>query len=105
MGWTLYTQVEESPVSKWAEQNSLPGVYPVQYGWSVVTSTRSRWFDSPMIACGGFGIPGRIQRGEIMVDGLTQEETLQRYQAELIAAFNEHGSTLGVQRKWSQNKK
>src|SRR5688572_18971891 len=85
LGITLFDRIEENDVSKWADGNSISGSYPAQYGWSPVTSEHSGWFTGSAIACGGHGIPGRIQRGEIAVEGLTPEATLRKYQAELAA--------------------
>jgi hypothetical protein len=104
MGLTLYSHVEENEVSKWAERNSLPGVYPAQYGWSPVSSHSSRWFDSTKHARGGYGIPAGIYREALKIEGLVREETLQKYQAELIAAYHEHGSTLGIQKRWRERR-
>lgn len=106
IGLTLYDRIEENEVSKWADRNSIPGIYPGQYGWSHVTSTGREWFSRSWIACaGGLDIPARIYRSDIVIEGLTREETLQRYQTELVAYYREHGSTHGIERKWLQRTK
>jgi len=102
LGFTYYSQIQENDVSRWADKNSIPQVYAGKYGWSHASSTRCGWFTGTTIACGGHGVPSRIMRGTIRVDGLTQEQALQQYQAELVTAFKEHGSTIGVQRMWVQ---
>jgi hypothetical protein len=105
LGMTLYDRVEENEVSKWADVNSVAGTYPARYGWSPVTTEQSDWFTGMSIGCGGHGIPGRIQRGEIAEKGLTPEQTLRKYQTELAAAFTEHSSTAGVQKNWLETAK
>ena len=106
LGMTLCHRVEENEVSQWADRNSIEGSYPAQYGWTVVTREERGWFSGSTIACGGgFNIPNQIFNGQIAIEGLTREETLRRYQAELVASFNEHGSIIGAQRKWQANKK
>jgi hypothetical protein len=102
IGITLYDKIEENDVSAWADANSVAGTYPAQYGWSPVTREYRGWFTGMTIACGGFGIPGRIYRGEIALAGLAPQQTLQQYQSELAAAYGVHGSTIGVQKSWSK---
>jgi hypothetical protein len=101
LGLALSNQVDEDEVSRWADRNSIPGTYPARYGWTVISRTQRGWFSPSWIACGGgFDIPKRIFHKEIAIDGLTREETLQRYQTELVAAYTEHHSTIAAQRKW-----
>jgi hypothetical protein len=99
---TLSRQIEENEVSKWADGNSIPEVYPARFGWTAITREERGWFSRRSIACGGgYDIPNRILRGQIAIEGLTPEKTLQKYQTEFIAAFNEHESAVGIQRAWS----
>jgi hypothetical protein len=102
LGVELSKEIEENEVSRWADKNSIPDVYPARYGWTVIASTQRGWFSRGSIGCdGGFDIPSRIFRGQIAIDGLTREQVLQSYQTEFIAAYNEHGSTIGAQREWA----
>jgi hypothetical protein len=106
VGLTLSNQVEENEVSRWADRHSIPDIYPGRFGWTPITRTERRWFSASSIACGGgYDIPKRIFDGKIAMDGLTREEILQRYQADIVAAYAEHASTTGAQRKWVASKK
>jgi hypothetical protein len=101
LGMTTSSHIEENEVSKWADRNSIQGIYPARYGWSVITREARGWFSRSSIACGGgLDIPNQIFRGQIALDGLTREQALQQYQTDLVAAYNEHGSMIGAQRKW-----
>ena len=102
LGVTLSDQIEENEVSKWADQNSAPGIYYAQYGWTQITREERGWFTSASIACGGgHDIPARIFRKEIAIKGLTSGEALQKYQGEIVTEFQEHYSTIGTQQKWA----
>jgi hypothetical protein len=93
--------VEESEVPRWADRHSIRGTYPARYGWTVITRTERGWFSASCVGCGGgFEIPKRIFDGRIAIDGLTREEILQRYQADIEAVFTEHHSTTAAQWKW-----
>lgn len=101
IGLMLYEKIEENEVSKWADNNSLQGLYPAQYGWTAVSSHGRGWFSSTEIACGGgHAIPLWIFMGKIKMDGLTREEVLKRYQTEVIALYNEHHSIESAERIW-----
>lgn len=100
LGITLSSKVEVGEVAEWADRNSLSGMYPAKYGWSVSSTSVRWWFTGTLIACGGYGIPYRISDGQIVVPGLTREETLQKYQAECVTAYEEHGSLMRIQEKW-----
>lgn len=106
LGVALSKEIEENEVSHWADKNSIADVYPARYGWTKITFTQRGWFSRGSIGCGGgFDIPSRIFRGQIAIEGMTREQVLQSYQTEFIAAYNEHGSTIGAQRKWSAKQK
>lgn len=102
LGMFPFKQIEETEVSRWADEHSNPEVYPGRFGWNLITQTNGGWFGLGAIRCGGgFRIPDRISRGEIAVDGQKPEDTLRQYQSEYIAAYNEQGLTREVQYIWS----
>ena len=101
LGTTLSERIEESEVSRWADRNSAPGIFYGQYGWNRITREERDWFTSTSIACGRFhDIPELIFRKKIVIDGLTPEEVLQKYQGEIVAEYQEHVSIIGTQKKW-----
>ncbi len=100
LGATIYTHVEENEVSRWADQHSIKGIYPAQYGWSYVTTQHRRWFGRGSIGCGGYGIPIRIYRGEIKLDGVSKEGTLRKYQTALVENWKRSQSFLPVMEEW-----
>jgi hypothetical protein len=100
LGMKLSRQIQENEVSQWADANSISGIYPARFGWSLVTSESKGWFSPTTIACGGYGIPEQIHRGAIAIDGLTREEVLRKYQSELVAYYKEHDSTGRLQQQW-----
>jgi hypothetical protein len=102
LGVTLVERVDENDVSKWAEQHSILGIYAGQYGWTQVSGEGREWFSGTMIGCGGYNVPALIHGRNLTIDGLTPEQTLQKYQTELVAYFREHGSTNGVESRWSK---
>lgn len=106
IGFSLDDRIVENEVTRWADQNSIPGIYPGQYGWSHVTSSEKEWFSGTCIGCSGsLDIPGRIFRGEIVIDGLTREEVLQQYQADVVASCRQPQSTRTVEFQWSDKGK
>jgi hypothetical protein len=104
LGTTMLVRVQENEVSHWADQHSIKGIYPGQYGWSGVSvQSRSRWFGRTSIGCGGgHGVVQLIFHGYIKLDGSSREETLQRYQTELIENWKQHGSLLPAIKEWSR---
>lgn len=85
LGATIHTRVEENEVSRWADQHSIKGIYPAQYGWSCVSISDRQWFGRTGIGCGGYGIPHRIFKGEIKCEPYNREETLQMDRSGIMA--------------------
>jgi len=103
LGATIHTRVVENETSRWADQNSISGVYPGQYGWVGVSATGRRWCGKTVIGCGGgYGVVQLIFHGAIKLDGGSREETLQKYQTELIENWKEHSSLLPAIKEWSR---
>jgi hypothetical protein len=102
LGLKVYERTEETEVSKWADQSSVPEIYPARFGWNVITRTNRGWFTGSTIGCGGgYRIPDMIFQGQIALDGQTREATLRSYQDDSVEAYYLHGSTVGVQRRWA----
>lgn len=102
MGLRMHHRIEENEVSKWADQCSVPEIKPLQFGWSDRFSSERGWFTGTTVYCdGGYGIPERIFRGYIVVDGQSKRETLQSYQNDLAEEYYLRGSTELVQRRWA----
>lgn len=102
LGATIYSRVEENEVSRWADQHSIKGIYPAQYGWSGVSHYHRRWGGRDAIGCGGgYGVVQLIFHGYIKLDGSSREETLQKYQADLIENWKQHSSLQPTLKEWS----
>lgn len=102
LGATIISRVEENEVSRWADQHSIKGIYPAQYGWSGVSTSFRQWFGRCGIGCGGYGIPHRIFSGEIKLEDNSREEVLQKYQLELVENWKRTHSFLPVMEDWSR---
>lgn len=102
LGATIHTRIEENEVSRWADQHSIAGIYPGQYGWSGVSTTDRRWFGRTSIGCGGYGVPIQIFHGTIKREGLSREEVLRKYQTELIESWKRSHSFQPVMEEWAR---
>ncbi len=103
LGATIYVRVDENEVSRWADQHSIKAIYPGQYGWSGVSHYHRRWGGRDSIGCGGgYGVVQLIFHGYIKLDGSSREETLQKYQTELIENWKQHSSLLPAVKEWSR---
>jgi len=102
LGATIHIRVEENEVSRWADQHSVAGIYPGQYGWSGITTYNRRWLGRTSIGCGGgYGVPLWIFRGDLKLAGSSREETLRLYQTELLENWKQHSSLQPALKEWS----
>ena len=46
-------------------------------------------------------IPRSIYNVDVTLEGMTREQTFNKYQTECVDAYREHGSIQGVQDRWA----
>lgn len=101
LGLTTSSRTVETPESAWADLHSIPGTYPAKCGWIKSSYSQNSWFSGTLVACGGYGIPYRIYHGQIVIEGLTREQTFEKYQTECVEAYHEDRSLWKVQDRWA----